>query len=914
MNVFTNLKLNTRFLAMVILPLTGLIFFGAIGVWEKFALSRDMTRMEQLSGLAVRASALIHEVQKERGMSAGFIGSKGNKFKEELPAQRLRGTDTRIRALDDHLVGLDSHVYGSTFQAELDKGRKLLGKIGEIRTRVDHLDIPAPEVIRYYTETITAFLNLIETLFNLAPNVELAAQVSAYVNLLHSKERAGQERATVTNALAADAFAPGMFRRFTQLISQQETFNQMFSTVATPAQTAFLREKMGAAEITEVERIRDIAFAKGLSGGFGVDPNHWFKTITKKIDLLKEVEDRLSTDLIERTARLHHDADRAYIVYLAIIVCTILSSIGLGLLFSRTILNQLGSEPGELTRIVNRVAQGDLTVLFNSAHAKVGSVYSAVGSMVGQLQRTVREVLLQSHSMAICAKELQEAKTNLHRDAQESRDQAEGVQTEMDQVAHNLAAIRTATTLVAWEIGIAADTSQQLSNNLAHIASGADGASNNVSSVASATEQISANTDSVQLSLEAVNASVGQVSSSVDLLENALTEVRERCTVAVQQSSQATNHATEAARVMSELATLAEQIGQVVDLINNIAEQTNLLAINATIEAAGAGDAGKGFAVVANEVKDLARQTSEATRMISEHIGNIQEKSNEATQATLASTRVIQEIDEAIGEIAASVEAQSRGIAAISHSMELVADAGQTVNRNMSELSDTTRSVANAVASAANAVDSISQLAAEAANAAGHLAERTVAIRKHSEESEQAVMQVVVSDDRIKSLLRQFTYIDGGIHHTATLIDTSAIPGQHLVRSVSALRVGEEPFSVENIKGAHLKWLGRLENVIRGRTVLAPEQVASGRECDFGKWYYSEGSERFGRLPVFQELGQVHLTVHETAREVVGLVQQGENHGAIEGMNRFNQIKDAMFVLLDQLYMEAGESRFTPGQ
>ncbi|MEO5364668.1 MAG: methyl-accepting chemotaxis protein, partial [Magnetococcus sp. DMHC-8] len=85
---------------------------------------------------------------------------------------------------------------------------------------------------------------------------------------------------------------------------------------------------------------------------------------------------------------------------------------------------------------------------------------------------------------------------------------------------------------------------------------------------------------------------------------------------------------------MQKLGVSAQEIGKVVAVISNIAEQTNILALNASIEAAGAGEAGKGFAVVANEVKELARQTSEATRMISEKIGQIQETTTAAGVAT----------------------------------------------------------------------------------------------------------------------------------------------------------------------------------------------------------------------------------------------------------------------------------------
>ncbi|MBF0123780.1 MAG: CZB domain-containing protein [Magnetococcales bacterium] len=124
--------------------------------------------------------------------------------------------------------------------------------------------------------------------------------------------------------------------------------------------------------------------------------------------------------------------------------------------------------------------------------------------------------------------------------------------------------------------------------------------------------------------------------------------------------------------------------------------------------------------------------------------------------------------------------------------------------------------------------------------------------------------------------------------------------------------VGDPPFDVRAIKQAHMKWLGRLEHVVRGRARLRPEEVASGHECAFGKWYDSAGSEIFGQLPLFQEMGIAHMAVHEKARAIVVLVANGETEAAVAAMDQFDLLRRELFTYLDALYVDPDQRRQLP--
>ncbi len=215
--------------------------------------------------------------------------------------------------------------------------------------------------------------------------------------------------------------------------------------------------------------------------------------------------------------------------------------------------------------------------------------------------------------------------------------------------------------------------------DLGEITDAVASASERVTSAASASTQTSSNMQAVASGAEELAASVSEISrQAADALHISL---------------QAVQQANETSAIVSGLAIAAQKIGDVVKLINNIAEQTNLLALNATIEAARAGEAGRGFAVVASEVKSLATQTAKATDEISAQIAEVQGTTTSAVNVIEAITQTISRINEISAAIAASVEEQASVTQSISANMQVAAKGVTDINDNMNDIADATRSV-----------------------------------------------------------------------------------------------------------------------------------------------------------------------------------------------------------------------------
>ncbi|OAQ19995.1 methyl-accepting chemotaxis protein [Thermosulfurimonas dismutans] len=169
---------------------------------------------------------------------------------------------------------------------------------------------------------------------------------------------------------------------------------------------------------------------------------------------------------------------------------------------------------------------------------------------------------------------------------------------------------------------------------------------------------------------QAVLESVEAEAQSINEISSAIQEISQNTNRASMITKEAVEKAQRAQDTIHRLGGASQEIEDVIKIISGIAEQTKFLALNATIEAARAGEAGKGFAVVANEVKELARQTAEATGQITEKIRTMQAESEEAVKVADEIAQTIKEIDDIASAIAAAVEEQTAVITDIARSVE----------------------------------------------------------------------------------------------------------------------------------------------------------------------------------------------------------------------------------------------------
>lgn len=248
--------------------------------------------------------------------------------------------------------------------------------------------------------------------------------------------------------------------------------------------------------------------------------------------------------------------------------------------------------------------------------------------------------------------------------------------------------------------------------------------------VATAAEEMSSNMASVASASEESSTNINLVSVSTGEMTSTINEIAQNTERTRSSSNEAVARTKEASENIIHLQSSAKAIGKVIETINDISEQTNLLALNATIEAARAGEAGKGFSVVASEIKELARQTAEATLEIKEKIENIQNSTQETVGQIEGIANIIGDVNQMIDTVAAAVEEQTAATSEIANNVSQAALGIQEVNENVAQSSAVASQIAKDIADVNATAREMSESSVKVEKNAGDLSHLSDELKK----------------------------------------------------------------------------------------------------------------------------------------------------------------------------------------
>ena len=432
MKIVANIKIRNKLVLMLLFPLLAVLYFSVNGAWDKWGQAREMDTLLSLSELAVKTSAVVHEAQKERGMTALFLGSKGTKFQAEL-AEQHKATDTRTAALAEYLRKFDRARFGVSFGTSLDEALGRVDKTGPTRAAVTSVSIAAPEAIGHYTGMISSLLTVISRTTHLSGQGDLTRGLAAYVNFLQAKERTGIERALLSNTFAQDKFGPGMYERFVAVVSAQDTYTAGFEALASDDDRDFARKTVAGRASDEVARMRTVAREKAATGGFETDATYWFKTMTDKINQMKQVEDRLSDGLVARATAGRQRAWAALFAFVLIGIAAVAAALVMAYALVRSITRSVNTVLETMRELAE--GEGDLTHrLAVAGRDELGQLSLAFNTFMDKLHSIIRQVRDAAMNATTASQQLSAAGDQLASGAQEQASSLEQTAASLEEI------------------------------------------------------------------------------------------------------------------------------------------------------------------------------------------------------------------------------------------------------------------------------------------------------------------------------------------------------------------------------------------------------------------------------------------------------------------------------------------------
>jgi len=642
-------SIKQKLILLMMIPLIVVIVLSGELAYQSYSKKVALDKIEKVVILSTKIGALVHETQKERGMTAGYLGSKGTKFVNKLPKQR-ENTDDKKKILLDFLSSFDKTKYDKEFQQLLSQSLEQLNRVENMRTDVTSQNISTGEAIGYYTKMNGLFLNVIGSSINLSLNANLSQKLTSYTNFLLSKERAGIERAVGSNTFARDNFGKGMKAKFISLVAKQEAYADSFLKVSSPSAKSFFNTTLKGDDVNEVNRMREILFSQNEN--FGVEASYWFDTITSKINLLKQVEDFLAKEILEATQKENESLFNVALLYSSLSLVGIVVTLLLSRTIAFTILLEVkdlrqelddffafinfekddlnlvaidsDDELGKMSRIINdniektkhniktdkdliqetisvadRINKGHLGTRIekHSNNPQLNELKDIINVMLNTMQNNIGKVM-----------EVLTAYSKLDYRPTVDKGDLEGTLATLCDDVNIMGDAITKTLINNKRNGlILKDSSQTLLNNV---------------------DILNKNSNAAAASLEETAAAIEEVTSNITLTTNNISQMAKNASDVIKASEVGNDLATQTTQAMDEINNEVTSINEAISVIDQIAFQTNILSLNAAVEAATAGEAGKGFAVVAQEVRNLAARSAEAANEIKQLVENATAKAN----------------------------------------------------------------------------------------------------------------------------------------------------------------------------------------------------------------------------------------------------------------------------------------------
>ncbi len=613
--------IRQRLSLLIIVPLVSLMALGGKLIADSHSSYQNARNTHSVLSLAVAAGNLVHTLQIERGATAGFLQSRGRQFADVLPGIRAN-TDKQQTSFDREVSKIDPS--GMPALADVSKqARERLKTLASLRERADKHSIALPEHVAAYTQTISRLLEIIGSSGQFNSDAQIGRHILAYSFLVQAKEQAGQERALTTAALAADHIAPELFRQILEKHFRQDAYLDSFRSTADKTEVAALENVLAGQSSKEVQAMRNELYA---ASAVKADPQVWFRTITKKIDAMLDVELLVAKNIDDRANHIVGNEQKLLWSCIALAVFAALAMLAVALWVAASVSRPLEEE---IRVAEHAIGENDFSrSIPENGPIEVVRAGRAFNELMREFRQIIDNVKQSSTRITVAAHDLtvssQRVRESSSQQATAASAVAAAVQEASTSVGETAANAKNATEVVSWareestaSIGVMTDAIRSMK------------------SIAELINRSASNVTDLSVSSERVGGIIGVIRDIAD-----------------QTNLLALNAAIEAARAGEN----GRGFAVVADEVRKLAERTT----KATAETASLIEViQRGIDTTVESMQKVDEQADRGLKLVSrteaalEHIG---EGSERVAECVFAISGALGELDSAIRDIAQNVE------------------------------------------------------------------------------------------------------------------------------------------------------------------------------------------------------------------------------------------------------------------
>ncbi|NRF89458.1 response regulator [Paenibacillus frigoriresistens] len=333
-----NAKINYKLIIMIALPMLGLLYFSSNSIYGKVKDLSELNKLQTLVTTEIYINDLIHEFQKERSLLSGYFEDKT--VTRQLVDQR-KLTEEKTNAFREQLKSLNTSVLGDKFKKSANNVVSKLDQIVILRTQLDQGKANESEILSFYLDTTNSLFDMMQSTNESSSNKQISNMLNSYILFSKSKFATSRERAVLFHVFSANRADLNDIEQIGVLENEQLLYYKEFKLLATEDAQQLYQKMVKGQVINEVDRLVQLVQKAEPGKNLGVDSHQWYNVATQEVDILKEVEDGLSTELTQSMETIKKSTTQSLIGVVIFNVIILILSFLVIVLISRMLLSQI---------------------------------------------------------------------------------------------------------------------------------------------------------------------------------------------------------------------------------------------------------------------------------------------------------------------------------------------------------------------------------------------------------------------------------------------------------------------------------------------------------------------------------------------------------------------------------------------